>query len=418
MDLGKAAALTLLVAAALAGCSGKNDQGGPGASGSGCVDGFCITVPASPGDAYHFSASVSADNYTWDLGDNLGPAWGHDVDHTYDVQNSNLTVRLYAKSGSDTHMYERKGAIVRGCFQAPTPACENHRATFLLEAERNWFVTGEKAHFSAASSRDPDGDNMRFAWACQRNGPAVKLTPHSHGPMPPPFQAPPAGSVTSGVANHTLPAATLVLDASVDLCQALGSIGSQRLSTGATTLEGTFLQEGKYSMFLIAADPAHPTVSGQFDFVVTPPADRPALLQTWPFSGNFKAGAHTATGGAADVQTVCDAAMSGQTCDVFLGAVNMPLGATISWVNFTYGIGPGGSTVPPSGQNQAKWFLTKDGVSIANGGPGQEPVVIEAIHTPLGANYVMRITAEQGGNFDFQLQMQSKMDLDPYKLYF
>lgn len=399
MNLAKGALLLLvLLGATLAGCASK---------GSNC-QAFCVTAPAAVGQPYTFSATVVADNYTWDFGDNLGVGYGKDVQYTYDVANANLTVRLFAKTGTEGIRYDRNLMLGDGL---------NHPGTFLLEAEKNWIVTGERVRFSARLSSDPDHDNLRFAWACQRNGDAVRVVAHSHGNVGPAFVSPPAGHVTSGLANHALPAPDKSLDASADLCTSLGTIGSQHLSTGDMTIEGTFQQQGKYSIFLVAADPAHPTVSGFFDVVVTPPGDRPNATMTWPFAGHFTAGASEATG-TSNVQTVCDAANSGKTCDKFVGHLDMPLGASSSWVNFTYlPTDPTGAGLPMAAQNQAKWELYRSTSLIQNGGPAQDPTHLDASSTPSGGPLDFVITASQGGNFDFHIQLQSKMDLDPLKYY-
>jgi len=390
-----------LLATGLAGCGGTTSTPGD------CGEGFCILAPATAGGAYTFTASVTADNYTWDLGDNLGLVYGKQVEHTYDVVNAKLTPRLYAKTGTETHLYKQDGAVRLGTMV-------NAAATFLLEAQTNWAVTGERVRFSARSSHDPDGDAMRFAWACQRNKDAVRLVPHTHGALPPPFISPPAGSVTSGVANHTLPAPDRSFDAAQDFCAQLGTVGHQPLSRGDMTIEGTFAQQGLYSIFLIAADPAHPTVSGQFDFVVTPPADRPNATIQYPFEGDFIAGAGTATG-QQNAQTACDAAMLGKTCDVYNGQFSMPLGASVSYVNFTYQAAPA-SGVPDA--YQASWELLRGQDPVKSGGPAQGTTVVDGVLTPLPATYTMRVKADAGANFHFKVNVDAHMDLDPYKLYY
>ncbi len=386
----------LLLLATLAGCAGTGSE----------QSAFSIAQPDDPTQPYTFTATVSADNYTWDLGDNLGLVYGNEVQHTYDVVNANLTISLYAKNGDTTTVY--KETIVRGTGL-------NQRAAFVLEAQTNWVIVGEPVRFSGTSSIDPDGDALRFSWSCQRTGDAVRLPTHTHGVSVAPIKTPPPGSVTSWIANRTLPAPTRTFAPGTDLCAALGPVGTQRLSTADVTIEGAFLQQGKYTLFLFAADPAHPSRSGQFEVVVTPAADRPNPLLTWSFSGDFAVGT---AGDTANLQETCDLAERGQVCDVFEGNVDMPLGATASWVNFTYEADPTETgQVPAEGQNQAKWYLLQGGQIKASGGPAQGSTPIAGSLTTDASAYVLKVTAEQGGGFGFTIAMQSKMDLDPYKYY-
>lgn len=392
----KAAAVPLLlVAAALAGCAG---------GGNSCSD-FCIDAPTDGSKTYGFRAGVTADNYTWDFGDNSAPAYGADVTHTYDMANGKATPKLFATTGTEKRRYDAKEPLVFGTGN-------NEKATFFFEAQTKWHIVGEPVRFSASRSHDPDGDALRFAWACLRTADAVKKEPHIDPAGPPPFQSPQAGSVSAGVTNRTLPEPTLVLDPTKDMCDLLGGLGNQPMSTTATTIEGRFQRSGIYKVFLLAADPAHPPVSGEFEFVVSD--TRPAPKMTWTFQGKFNASSPGLAG--QDLQTGCDLLGQGgqpMVCDVWTRPWAMDeVGALESWFNLTVEQSPAGA-----GVNVACWAWQSSTGDPIDG--SCEPTTHhDNLHTSLPRQYLMVVKAEQGAQFSFTLTVESKMDLDANKIWF
>lgn len=377
-----------------------NPSDSPPPPATSAAQGFCIGIPADPAHGYAFKALVTADNYTWDLGDNLGLVYGHDVQHVYDVRNATLNVILYARTGSETRRFENKAAVVRG-------SGINSPATFFLEAEKIWVVTGERVRFSSAASRDPDGDVLRFAWACARDAPPY-IVPHAYPPAPPPT-SPSPGHVYSAVSNYTLPEPTIRFDSSVDMCTALGPLGTHGLSTSATTIEGNFLSPGRYSVFLVAADPAHPPVSGEFTFVVTPPGERPPPVVRFHWSGTFAAGAQGETGNGLAVQPMCSQPQLNRTCDSFDAAFSLPA-AKSTLVNLTYSPGPASGT---QAQNQVAWTMTReDGFVVAKGGPGQGATKVPSGVTRTPTSFVIHISDLQGASVDFAVDVTSFSDLN------
>lgn len=296
----QAAKATLAVAAllsvAVAGCSG----------GSGSAGGFSIS--GSDG-AYKFTASAKADNYTWDLGDHLTRLYGKSVEHTYDFANGVVPVTLTTTKGADKKEYRKEVTLGTGA---------NTNAGFVLEGLINWTVTGEPVGFSAHRSADPDGDPLRYTWSCQRVSDAVRQSAHTHsgfGGIP--FATPPAGSIISINAQGPLPAADRTV--SGDLCDGLGQGGRPAL---AQTIAGSFTKAGIYDIYLLASDPVHPTTSGKYRVVVTPPAEKPAEKQTLTFTGNFTFG----SGGS--VQGVmCDQL---QQCDTTFDKTSSPFTLTLA----------------------------------------------------------------------------------------
>ena len=276
MHIAKVATMaTALLAVALAGCT----------SGSSPTGGFSIKGPDASG-AYTFTASGSADNYTWDLGDHLTLAFGKSATHTYDFANGVLPIVLTTTKGGATQEHRKELTLGTG---------QNGNAAFVLEGESNWTVTNQSVSFSARGSTDPDGDPLRYAWSCQRTGDAVRQAVHSHGGSGGvPFATAPAGAVVSRNAQGLLPAADRAYDG--DLCDALGTGGRP---TKDTTISGTFTRPGKYDVYLLASDPVHPSTSGKYSLVVTNPQDKPAEIQAFAFNGTFTAG----SGGV--IQGVC-----------------------------------------------------------------------------------------------------------------
>jgi hypothetical protein len=245
----------------------------------------------------------------------------------------------------------------------------------------------------------------------------VKRGYHSHGGTQ--YISPSAGSVVSRLSNVTLPSPDHSYDAGTDLCSALGGPEvPHNFATGQTTIEGTFLKTGLYTIYVVAADAANPSTSGFLNFYVTSPNERPNATETWPFVGKFAAGGPTSP---AHVQTVCDAAhdngggqVPAQTCDMFRARFHMIIGAKATWVNLTYEPDP--THAAPQPVNVVKWVLLQNGGVIADG-KGVGSTFIEPLKTIDESDYELDLSAEQGGNFDFAVKAQSKMDRDPLKYY-
>lgn len=304
--LKAATAAAVLLSMALAGCSG----------GGGSAGGF--SIKESDG-AYTFTASGSADNYTWDLGDHLTRAYTKSVTHTYDFENGVVPVRLVTMDGEKRSEYTKQITLGTGV---------NENAGFVLEGGSNWTVLGESVTLSAHRSTDPDGDPLRYTWSCQRTGDAIRQSLHSHpGFGGKPFATPPAGSVLSINAQGPLPAADRTV--SGDLCEGLGTAGRASLDE---TITGAFTKSGIYDIYLLASDPVHPTTSGKYRIVVTPPAEKPPEVQVMPFSGTFRAGSD------GTLQAVCTAA--GEQCQETFDEIThnfaTPLPSAAGWMVLEY----------------------------------------------------------------------------------
>ncbi|HEX2066751.1 MAG TPA: hypothetical protein VHI93_08065, partial [Candidatus Thermoplasmatota archaeon] len=364
-----------------------------GPSGSG----FSIEAPKAPGGAYTFTSDVAADNYTWDLGDRLSVAYGKTVTHAYDLKDAALTVTLRATTAGVAREYSQPLVVGSG---------QNAKATFLMEAETDWAVTGETVRFSAARSFDPEGDPLRFSWSCLRTADAERKPPHVHPVIGQPFASPPAGSVTTGKTNRTLPAPDHTFDG--DLCDALGS--GTRMGTGQATIAGTFTRTGIYSLYLLASDGAHPTTSGEFKFYVTPPNERPAPTFVRPLNVTLQ-------GGIGALQQVCSHEQNPaqQTCDQASMRFDLPLGATQMLVNVSHT-----TAVPePAGSaaTRVSWEILRGDSVVASGSANPEQV---AVNEPakLGAGaYTARVTLEHGAQVEVLLTVFVRLDMDPGKVY-
>ncbi len=372
----------LLATTALAGCSSSGNAGG-GA--------FTMTPPAVAGGAYAFEAKVTADNYTWDLGDHLTTKYGASITHAYDVKDGKLTVVLHARTGKDTKDYSQSLILGTGT---------NAPSTFIMESSANWTVTGETVVFSAGASHDPEGDALRFSWSCNRFGNAERKPIHSHASFGLAFASAPAGSVTSGLATHPLPKPDVTY--SGDLCDAL-STGTP-LSTHATTITGAFSKTGVYDIYLIAADPVHPTTSGSFRIYVTTAAERPALVQFNNFTDLFQGGVN---GG---LQGACGNDPTGpRLCDVYTRTFNLPLNGLGGTAVFDYT-----ATGAPA---QAK-FEIKHGDAVVTGGD-------KGTYTFNGANlgitnnpaFTLTVTLTAGVQVTFHVNTAVSIDRDPAKVY-
>jgi hypothetical protein len=371
-------AAAAFLAVGLAGCSSGGDAGG-----------FSIKAPSQPGGEYTFTASGSADNYTWDLGDRLTIKHGKTITHAYDFENGQINVVLTTKSGDKSQDFRKPLTLGTG---------QNAQPTFVLEGDRNWTVIGETIKFSARSSTDPDGDPLRYSWSCVRTGDAVRQPVHSHpGFQGVPFASAPAGAVTAINAIGELPAADRVL--SGDLCEALGSGGRPSLDA---TIEGTFTRSGIYDVYLLASDPVHPTTSGKYHFVVTPPEERPAPVYQAAFFGNFSGGNNGL------LQGTVGSVQEGEY-DQKVHTFTLPLDGYGGYVTTEY-VGN-----DPTSTAAITWELTRGTVPIASGGANGENVTLPADNMKQ-ATYTLTVDL-QGPGEGYAIRVAVPLDRDPFKVY-
>ena len=369
-------AIAVFLAVGLAGCS-SGDSGG-----------FSIKAPSTPGGEYVFTASGSADNYTWDLGDRLTVLYGKTVRHTYDFTNGQITVVLTTKSGDKSEDVRKSLTLGTGT---------NAQPTFVLEGQRNWTVTGESVKFSARSSTDPDDDPLRYTWSCVRTGDAVRTPAHSHpGFQGVPFATAPAGSVTAINAVGELPAADRTVTG--DMCETLGSGG--RPSTDAT-IEGSFTKSGIYDVYLLASDPVHATTSGKYHFVITPPEERPAELFQVGFFGTLQGGSNGA------LQGIIGEAAEG-TFDEAVHTFSLPLGGNGGYITTTY------DGNDPTSTATITWTLKRGSVDIASGGADGENVTLSGALQ--AASYTLTVQL-QGLGEGYSINIGVPLDRDPFKVY-
>lgn len=365
------------LAVAMAGCSSAESGG------------FSIDAPSDPTGEYVFKASGSADNYTWDLGDRLTILHGKTVRHAYDFQNGEITVVLTMKKGEKTE--DHRKTITRGTGV-------NEQPTFILEGSTNWTVTGETITFSAAKSTDPDGDPLRYTWSCVRTGPAVRTPVHVHpGFQGVPFATPPAGAVTSQNAVGALPTPDRIVEG--DLCAGLNAHNRPSLDT---TIQGSFTETGVYDVYLLASDPAHPTTSGKYHFVVTTPEERPTPLHTISMSGNLAGG----VGGTA--QEVATATQQNQSLDMATHSFSLPLNGKSGSITVT-------KTGDFAAANTLNWELKRGTLVIVAGAADGAPIQIPGNDLKQGT-YSVQVRL-QGVQESYTIDVAVELDMDPFKVY-
>jgi hypothetical protein len=373
-----------ILASALSGCTGSDEP-------------IEVTAPDTPGGAYTFEANVEADNYTWDLGDHLTVAHGRSVTHAYDFQDGRVVVSLRARGGSGSGDYSTEVVLGSG---------QNGKPTFLMEAERNWTVPDEQVRFSARLSTDPDGDPLRYSWSCIRVQDAKRVPVHEHpGSGGVRFDTAPAGSVTSGLATGPLPEATMQVPG--DLCDALGT--GTRPSKQAQTIQGAFARTGVYDIYLLASDPVHPTVSGQFRIWVTNVAERPDGTFRQHYEGEFKGG----TGG---LQPTCDtlnATLPVGTCDLSVQTFRLPLAGVGGTMNVSFDPGSAAGT---EAANRIGVELKRGSKLVAsnNGLPGSFPLDRNLLSDD---GYTVTIKLERGVNLPWSVDLWIPLDTNPGKYY-
>ncbi len=381
------AAVAVLTLTALAGCASSGNAGG-GA--------YTITAPDTPGGSYRFEATVDAENYTWDLGDRLTTKYGASIEHVYDFTNGQVVVVLTTKNGGETKDYSEKLTLGTG---------KNEKSTFILESQRNWTILGETTSFSATASTDPEGDPMRFSWSCNRVSDATRSKIHTHDGGGVPFASAPSGSVTSGLATRTLPAAEATY--SGDLCEALGS--GTPLGTNTDTITGSFAKGGIYDIFLIAADGAHPTTSGSYRIYVTPADERPAPLYNKTFTGTLQGGA----GGALQGLCSTDLPTGAQSCDRAEASFVLPTHGLGGSVTFAYTSSPLNAAtllLQHGSGNNAKTVATLTG-------PGTATFDGANLNIEGTASFTAIVTLTNGAMVDWTVDLAIDLDLNPAKLY-
>ena len=387
-----------MLGTALAGCGGKTASSGNDAIG---IEN--LGAPGGPGP-YRFTALVESENgnYTWDLGDRLTVKHGQTVEHTYDFKDSAPNARGEPGNVTVTLKVVQNGTVKPHTMGLRLGTGRNASPSFTLDGGTQWAVVGETVRFSAARSTDPEGDPLRYSWSCLVLEDAQKLKRqgvHSHGNLLP-YVPPSAGSVTSYLANATLPEGMPIQG---DMCEALK--GGTAPSTAAATIQGTFTTRGKYKVILAASDGAHPMVSGSFDFYVTDPDERPELWQRFLWEPTLQAGAQ------GTLQSVCDQAPpEPQTCDMFVGAFELPLPGTEGWVNVTYDAGAGGQA------SLVKWTLERSEVFVTNGQGPDDHIPLTA--QSLTANtYTLTAVLDHGANVKVTMAVDVRLNLDPFSVY-
>lgn len=379
-------AAAVLLVMALAGCAGSKD----GDSGSG----FSIKGPDAEG-TYTFTATASADNYSWDLGDHLTRLEGKKVEHTYDFENGVAQVVLSTKKGDERKDYRREITLGTGV---------NEIATFVLEGSTNWTTLGETFSLSAHRSTDPDGDPLRYTWSCQRVSDAIRQSPHAHaGFGGVPFGSPPAGAVTSVNAQGPLPAADRVVEG--DFCDGLGPGGRPTLDT---TIAGSFVKSGVYDIYLLASDPVHPTTSGKYRIVATPPEDKPNEIQSHLFNGTFKAGSDGVVQGICGTPQPCTESFDQVTHSFTLSLLGQAGFASLSYAD-------------PTGQMDISCAIKRGTADVATvSGPGGnvtlDPITLKAASYGVTCEPTAGIPSGPDGT-SYTLRVVVDLDMDPFKVY-
>lgn len=380
-------ALATFLVSALAGCAG-----------SGGSDGIKISAPKNPGDPWVFEATVSADEYHWDLGDQLTVAEGKKVEHVYDLQNAVLTVVLETHKGETTEKYSKEITLGTGL---------NERGSFIMETSTDWAVVGETFTMSAAKSTDPDGDAIRLTWRCDGPKAIKRVAFHDDGFPPNTVGKPKAGSVVAGVANETLPAATLPLTG--DMCEALNAAPFP--STAASTVSGAFEKPGLYTLFLIASDGAHATASGSMILYVTAPAERPPRVMHQEFSGTISL---PSPAPSVNLQQTCAQLQLPSDCDRQRHPFDVAVALLGGWVNVTVTAGPQDGGGAPAAQS-VRWELYNGDNLIVQGGPGE--TFFPGKPTTKDGAYALWVIADGGANVAYAATVDGTHDMDPKKLY-
>jgi hypothetical protein len=249
---------------------------------------------------------------------------------------------------------------------------------------------------------------MRFSWNCIRTADAVRKGVHTHaGTIN--FGTPSAGTVTSRIANTTLPAPGIELDG--DFCDALQAIAGQ--PSTADTVGGRFERSGIYDIYVLAADPAHPSTSGKITIYVTDPEDRPDPIFRADWEGTFQGGRSGA------VQGVTGQVAPEELFDLYTSSFSIPLNAMGGWVNLTYD--------EENPANVISFRVLQGENPITNGGgetgntPGGDRLEthkeVDETDYQHSITYTVEVQLDRGADADFKLDVVLFLDMDPGKVY-
>lgn len=262
-----------LVAVSLAGCT---DDAGDTADGA-------IKIMSTPADGATepvvLEATVSADTYTWNMGDGRGKIDGQTVEHVYGVTDGTFKVELTTTSGGESTTWAP--------LTLQLGSGENQEPSYVLQMDWNWVQVGEELTLSAAGSTDPEGDPLLLQWFCQKKSDiALAGGGHAHGG---------AGGVQFGtgsaavipveVLNGTgVPAADKTVDG--DFCTGMATTTYEE----TTGVSGAFTERGIYEVTMLAKDPAHPGVPATTTIYVTDGPRANGTVQH-TFTGTIERGA-------------------------------------------------------------------------------------------------------------------------------
>ncbi len=262
-----------LVAVSLAGCT---DDAGDTTDGAIKIN----TIPEDPStEAVVLDATVTADSYSWNMGDGRGKVEGKTVEHVYGVTDGTFKVELTTTTGGESKTWAPL-QLVLGTGQNQAPS-------YKLQMDWNWVQVGEDMTLSAAASTDPEGDPILLQWFCQKKSDiALAGGGHAHGG---------AGGVQFGtgsaavipveVLNGTgVPAADKSI--SGDFCSGMATTTYEE----GTGISGAFTERGIYEVTMLAKDPGHPGVPATTTIYVT---DEPRANGTvsHSFTGTIERGA-------------------------------------------------------------------------------------------------------------------------------
>jgi hypothetical protein len=268
--------VAILAATGIAGCTSDSGDTSDGA----------IRVVGRPTDGtvdpLTLEATLSADEYKWNLGDGRPRLAGKEVSHIYGVANGEFRIELTTVTGGESTVHAPL-TITLGTGLNEAPA-------MLLEMEWNWVQVGEEVTF-AVTGTDAENDPILAQWFCQRKTDIG--IPSDGGHAAPPgglsFGTGSTSSVPFVVLNGTnVPAGSQSV--SGDMCE---NMATTAYSEDTAAIRGAFAQRGIYELTVLAKDPGHPGVSGLTTVYVT---DEPREQgpQSEQFVGTIQAGAPAA----------------------------------------------------------------------------------------------------------------------------
>jgi len=378
---GKTAGLLglLLVATALAGCAG-----GEGTNGS---DGFSVSEPKDPvTEPFVFKATVSADQYKWDMGDGRSPQEGKTVEYVYGFTDGTVKVTLTATTDGVAEKFPRTLTLGTGL---------NAKPSFGLGVDTDWAVAGEEVRFQGTGT-DADGDPLLFAWHCVFKTELAKAGPDHHGDGGGvPFAGGETSMIPVQVAEGGLPAPDRVVEG--DFCANVK--GDGHYSEDAV-VGGSFEKPGLYRVYVLARDPKSESVSGFYDLVVSTPEDKPEPAFSERFEGTFTVGANgtaQGVGGTADPEGTFDHAAHSFTLEI---------PANDLYVNVTFD-----STNPLSAVSTSVY----KGNSVVAAGGAQ--VAVEDPTKLAAGSYRVEVTLNAGVQVEYTIELSGTYDMDPLKVF-